>query len=279
MKIQLTKQISLIILLVTVLLLAVAAFFDYPISTFLFNPDNRLGQILASYGETPIFLAISGAGMLLIMSDEQKKALTWILASLLIAVAFLLLIYYPIRFNETLHVYVAVFVSLLIISSCNYLIYWFLKDCEKSQLKKYAYLLLALAVLSFVVVDIMKLIWARPRMRMIAVTPQASFQNFWIVGSGMREKLLLLGVPMEEFKSFPSAHTADAAILVAITALPLLNQKLKNKQVLLWTIALAWTALVAISRIIVGAHFLSDVCVGTLVTLIIYFGLVKIFLK
>lgn len=271
---KLSKQIILVIAVLIGLVILVAPFYDFAISSALFNPNSGFGKVLASYGEMPIFLAISASGMLLIMSDQKQRLSIKIIGSILVMVACGLFVYFPIDFNPSLNIIVAIVIAIISMVGFNLLVYYGLKDCDKDKLRKYAYLLIALVALSFLTVEIMKHLWARPRMRMIAVTPQASFQDFWVMGSGMKEQLMAIGIKSEEFKSFPSAHSGDAAMLFAITSLPFIDAKFKNKQNLLFSIALIWTALVAFSRIIVGAHFVSDVSVGIMVTLIIYLGLI-----
>lgn len=67
----------------------------------------------------------------------------------------------------------------------------------------------------------------------------------------------------DALKSFPSGHTNAAG---ASYLMPMLNDalKIKNKGVraLMWIIPVIITGLTAVSRIIVGAHFFSDVLVG-----------------
>lgn len=67
----------------------------------------------------------------------------------------------------------------------------------------------------------------------------------------------------DAFKSFPSGHTSAAGMTYAfIMLIDVLDIKSKWKKVAIWGGALAWTGLTAISRIVVGAHFFSDVLMG-----------------
>ena len=64
-------------------------------------------------------------------------------------------------------------------------------------------------------------------------------------------------------KSFPSGHTGAAgtsyALIMLNSALP---PKKKSTRVLFWVIPVVFTGIVALSRIMVGAHFMSDVLMG-----------------
>ena len=67
----------------------------------------------------------------------------------------------------------------------------------------------------------------------------------------------------DALKSFPSGHTCAAAASYGFTMLGAALE-IKNKKVraLLWIVPIVFTAVVAISRIVAGAHFMSDVLVG-----------------
>ena len=49
--------------------------------------------------------------------------------------------------------------------------------------------------------------------------------------------------------------------------LPTLGKRLRGKERLCLCIGLAWTLIVAVSRLMMGAHFLTDVTAATLLTL------------
>ena len=78
-----------------------------------------------------------------------------------------------------------------------------------------------------------------------------------------KDEMMSLFGTTDALKSFPSGHTRAAG---AIYFLPMLNDALKIKKkgvrALLWICPVIVTGLVAVSRIIVGAHFFSDVLVG-----------------
>lgn len=95
----------------------------------------------------------------------------------------------------------------------------------------------------------------------------------------MKTKLMALGVASEEFKSFPSGHTGCATCALLLAALPLLSDRLKGKETMLLWIGVAFTIVVAFSRIIMGAHFLTDVTVGMSVTVLVISILMNILYK
>lgn len=132
-------------------------------------------------------------------------------------------------------------------------------------------------LLAPVAINLIKDPWARPRYRAIVVTDGLPFQNWWQAGTALRDQFTAMDVPKEEFKSFPSGHTSEAALMVLLGLLPAAIPKMKKWEPLLVGSGLALPILVAISRIIMGAHFLSDVTVGFACTYIIAFLLVWAF--
>ncbi len=75
------------------------------------------------------------------------------------------------------------------------------------------------------------------------------------------------GVSSDEFRSFPSGHTACAACAMLIGLLPTLRKGKEKRTRLLFILGCLWAAAVAVSRIWMGAHFLTDVTMAWLIAL------------
>ena len=91
----------------------------------------------------------------------------------------------------------------------------------------------------------------------------------WYVWNGkgtLTEEMLNLGLGKDVFKSFPSGHTCGGAMVFTLAFLPeflgFSEDKLKKFTVIIWTLATAFTVVLAYSRILMGAHYLSDVLFG-----------------
>lgn len=123
------------------------------------------------------------------------------------------------------------------------------------------------------VVNLIKIPWGRARMRLVAVDDRAYFMPWWQPGKALRDTLVAAGVAAEEFKSFPSGHSANASSLMLLCLLPQLSPKLAGKRTALFLVGFAWTSLVAASRIVMGAHYLTDTIVGFAVGLLMLAGL------
>lgn len=73
----------------------------------------------------------------------------------------------------------------------------------------------------------------------------------------------------EEFKSFPSGHTANASTLMLLALLPALRPGPQKRQTALFAAGFLWACVVGFSRIVAGAHFLSDVTMGLALGLLV----------
>lgn len=150
---------------------------------------------------------------------------------------------------------------------------------------KYAWvgiLVLMLAVLVALVpgVTLFKDILHRPRYRTIQLSIDGiTFHNWWEPFSEYKDFITDV-VPKEEFKSFPSGHSACSMVVsMLLMWLPLVNNKLQKHQTLLFYLGVGYACFVAFTRMLVGAHFLTDVCFGMLITLICSFVANEIILR
>lgn len=127
---------------------------------------------------------------------------------------------------------------------------------QPERLEKYFKIALACfmaALTTLVVVSLMKQLWGRVRYRQILADPALAFTDWYHING--------LGQPTHV--SFPSGHTANAAVIMMIT-LYFPRQKHWLQPALYFFIAL-----MAVSRLFTGAHFLSDVLTGGAITLLI----------
>ena len=252
------------------LMFMIGSIFDYQISDAVLHPNNWYGIFLAGYGQAPssICAAVAGCLLICIRPGNKKDIFFWIFGTVLTLIAAIMLAVEPVKYMKGLSMIVSIVISLILVLITDILTIKMTKNADREDLKKFIILLVGTVILQLVIVNVIKVLWGRPRMRMIVKTEEAAFQSWWVIGSGMKEKLMALGVAAGEFKSFPSGHTANSACAILLGALPLVNEKLvkRGKQLFLIGFLFAW--MVAVSRIIVGAHFLTDVTAGLSITLL-----------
>ena len=96
------------------------------------------------------------------------------------------------------------------------------------------------------------------------------FKNWWQSGRSLKTSLATNTVT-DEFASFPSGHSAHS--MFAIFIFPALGdyvRRLGKFKPHLFALGFVWWAVTAFSRLTVGAHYLTDVTIAGLVTLLAY---------
>lgn len=115
------------------------------------------------------------------------------------------------------------------------------------------------------VIPRLKDIMHRPRFRLITATG-IEFHNWWEPCKNYKELIEQYNIVSDNFKSYPSGHTAEASILLATSNfLPLANAKFKKYQRPIFYSSYGLIVVVAFARILAAAHFLSDVSFGAFI--------------
>lgn len=116
-------------------------------------------------------------------------------------------------------------------------------------------------LLELAIIEGMKMVFGRMRFREWLQNPTNGYKPFaWYRINGKPAS--------DAFKSFPSGHTASAFLIMPITFLfDAFGREKAGRTARI--IHLCWVAVVMTSRIMAGAHFLSDVCGGLFVSLTI----------
>ena len=155
------------------------------------------------------------------------------------------------------------------------------KNLKKETLKKLLWWViaaLAAAVVANIVIMIVKDPIGRMRFRAInssvgqALIADGKVQGYtpWYIRNGQPPKdiidMFVANYPgaSDAFKSFPSGHTCAAGMSYALIMLPDVVEFKHKKfgKIACWIAPIVLTMLVAISRIVVGAHYMSDVTFG-----------------
>lgn len=259
------KDVAIVAVILAVCLL-VGSFFDYQISSALFNSSSLFGRFVEAAGELPFELTASIAGVMLVRSTRpDSKASKWLAAlGVLINVG---LVGYEIigslRIDGKLIAFQLVLTFALAIAA-NLIAYRLTRDADPDDLTRWALMVLAVWAAQAIILNvIVKPLWSRPRMRVIEVTPGLNFQPWWVIGNPDKWSYIAAGVIKDGFKSFASGHTAHAAIGLMLAGLPAaaFKEKPSHRRVVFWVAAVV-AALVAFGRIVIGAHFLTDVSCG-----------------
>lgn len=263
---------------IAIALLVVATLFDMKINDALYAPKNFFGVALEVGGVSPFYLVIAFAGAVFFAFCRTLLKSAWNIIRMVLSIgaAFAGLVMFFHQFTKLwfdssiIYYLVAAGISAPFLA----LLIWGLTRLSADTLKKLAifslFSVIVIAV-SMSIVQGIKTLWGRPRYREMfklgdfgAFTPW--YKPYDISFDGDQQ-------------SFPSGHTASAGAIMVIAALPEIFQKLKKYEWLLFAGGFVFTVAVALSRIIVGAHFLSDVTMGAVISIGSYAIVRAIFFK
>ena len=143
------------------------------------------------------------------------------------------------------------------------LIAYLIKIKDAKRMFAYALSVALLYALVWLVMTGVKVIWQRPRWRYLVTTddPIGGFHSVWSPSPNWPFRSI--------YASFPSGHTMNA--VGAMVLIPLLKEELSLKSTFPLRIAVyLWSLLTALARVIIGAHFASDVSMGFILGLALY---------
>jgi membrane-associated phospholipid phosphatase len=275
---------NIIIACVLVCLTICGSFFDYEIASFLYvgqqPAENLFGIIFAFIGIIPTFVGWSFLGAS-IFYLAKKQVVGQTKRRWLIALSILLFILSFFFFCNTLmmvnsnafpiHWAIAYPVGISIIIGAAFLGYKLSKISANPKLLKSILFLTCVSLVVMAIVMATKGIMNRPRYRFVLENANPEyFRNWWQSGKDIKESLATKTVT-DEFSSFPSGHSAYS--MFAIFLFPAFAEylpKLNKYKPLLFVGGIIWWALTALSRLTVGAHYLTDVSIAAFVTVICY---------
>ena len=265
----------LIVLGVAIIGIILGSFFDLSISTAIASADSVLGLLLSAIGPTIGFagVAVMGGGFIRFAVKGEYKLWQKILFFVLALACFGVSIYYPAGeyfgingFYGAAPEWAGYLVVILPETAAVVLGYFLYKNCENKNMWIIFVIVIILLVSALLgVIPTLKDIIHRPRFRLIEVT-DIKFHNWWEPCKNYKELISTYGTSSDNFKSYPSGHTAEASILLVTTLfLPLASDKFKKYQRPLFIVSCCLIVIVAFARILAAAHFLSDVSTGATV--------------
>ena len=254
------------------------SFFDLAISTAIANPKNYFALTVSAIGPTIGFagVAVMGGGFIALAIHGKYHIALKVLFYVLAACCFGVSIFYPggeyFGVNGFYHAapkWVGYLIVLLPEALAMFGGYVLFKDCKNEKMWIVFCVIIGLLLLVLLLtIPTIKDNMRRPRYRLVSVS-EVAFKNWWQPTKNYKELMEQVGTESDNFKSFPSGHTAEASILlVCFTFFPLADRKFEKLQLPLFLGACGLVLLVALARIMAAAHYLSDVSWGATVVLI-----------
>jgi membrane-associated phospholipid phosphatase len=264
-------------LIVFAILMTILAFgeIDFNFSKSIVNPDSIWAEFFNLFGEQPAFIALY-AGIFILYGArkrDSKNMVKTVFAAPFMLLASFQIVFLPVNYiyehtDESIPLAWWVLVGILSIALCltGILLANKLNPEKFRKVRKYGLILIILVAAEIILVNILKILWARPRMRSMDSIEQ--FKHWYQINGPSNDN---------ELKSFPSGHTANGFVSIAFVMF--FNTVSKIKKNLYLTLAIIWGALVALSRVVRGDHFLSDVLMSCLLTLLLFLLIQKVVLK
>lgn len=262
-----TKKDLKIFAPIVVVLLIIAAFTDLQISQAIYNSNSMFGGLFEAIGEFPAMYIAAFCAMSVAVIQKKwnngklnlKSIGGFVLAILLGLMAGIL----PIGYFGISKAFGIVLGVVFIVA--NYFMVNAIAKSHDKELYKAATLGLWLFLFVILAFNLVKFVWGRERYRHMVQIGDFSGFSMWFLPQGLAAG--------NEFMSFPSGHSANSAIIMWITLLPTFIPVLEKKETLLKIVSCVWIACVMLSRVIMGAHFLSDVTMGMTISLVLFYVL------
>ena len=139
------------------------------------------------------------------------------------------------------------------------------------ELLKKALFLALVSLVILLIISVTKKLMCRPRFRFVLSMDNTDyFRSWWQSGRSIKASLGVSATG-DEFSSLPSGHSAYS--MFAIFLFPALAdyiRRLKKFKPYLFAFGFVWWAATALSRMTVGAHYLTDVTIAGLVAIFSY---------
>lgn len=271
--------------LLVVLIIFLGAFmlgsaFDLNVATTLFSKNNGFGLFCSAIGTLPgymVLAVIGGGAFSLAFRNKEYKTVYKVLLYLLSLIGFGAAIFFSGReffssnsFDIPKLKWLGFLIAVPFAAGSGYLGHLIVKNSTTP----YSWLIMcvmAIAIFLALVpgVTLLKEIFHRPRFRTVIEYDAISFHSWWERCTNYKDLMAEFSLLKEEFKSFPSGHAgASAVVMLAGVALPLFNKKYLKLQLPIFYAGFVWCVFISFTRMLVGAHYLSDVSMGALLTVV-----------
>ena len=269
----------LIALGVAIIGIVFGSFFDLQISQAIASADNGFALTVSAIGPTIGFdgVAVMGGGFIALALKGQYPTWLKVIFFVLAACCYGVSVYYPAGeyfgingfYNKSLN-WLGYLIVIPIEGAAVVGGYFLFRNIQnKNMWIVFCAIIALLLIVLLALIPILKDSIHRPRYRLLAVTDQVGFHNWWQPCPEYKNLIESIPTASDNFKSYPSGHTAEASILIVMaTFFPLADKKFEKYQLPAFIGACALVLLVALARILAAAHFLSDVSTGATLTIV-----------
>ena len=233
--------------------LVVAAFVDLKLDIALNNPQSIFARWFEATGEMPGKLLPTIAGTVIFYAAGNKALKAFgLLANITGSVYMSVYHIQKYLFREDLPLAVGIVYGIGVAAIALF-IGQYIKIPEK--LKKPLCVLAVTGIIVMFVeigaIEAVKVLWGRVRFRDLLKAGSYAAFTPWYHPNGINGN-----------QSFPSGHTGNAALSYLMLLLPFVSEKWEKHRVWCFVIPFVFTSVLAYTRLVMGAHYLSDVTMG-----------------
>ncbi len=253
------------------MLAAYFAFTDLQISISVVNQNSGWAIFLQNFGEVPGLLVLYFSTLISLAYYSSVSRLREIAYSIILFLAtFFLSGYLVVVFCKGITgSYAFLQEYKIIISSAiliiNFLLNIIIRNLKiPNSLKEFSKTSVLLGVYGYLfIIQPIKHLWGRVRFRDL----DALHSNFteWFIPNGINGN-----------QSFPSGHAAMGWMILPL--LLLVVNKSKNIKISLLILIVSWGFAVSLSRVVIGAHYASDVLFGSSIIIVVFLVITKFYL-
>lgn len=269
---QQKKSEKILVLALVVVAMIIFSFVDLSLSMAVYNPQSIFGIIFEAFGEWPAFLAGIFGGAMLLLFPVGKKTVSQVFSRiggvLLLLMASTTASMFALKAFNVLKTPLFIILSILLIV-LGILVAKMIPEKLRHNARQVAMMGAVLFLTTMIVFNTVKFSWGRMRFRDMT-DPLMQFTP-WYIPQG--------ATTSNTYMSFPSGHAAWSSVILILTVLPGIFPNLKDKSKLFNVISYGFIILVAFSRIVMGAHFGSDVTIGFFITWVLFQLWQKVFLS
>lgn len=255
------------LIIMSIIGILIGSFWDLQINALFYNRGSFYSELFKTIGELPVvIIMLLSSGILIRLNVIENRKYFWNLPWIAIWLAFAYTNTIPIPYLKN-HTLGWSFISIIIYFIITFAIICKVPIHDSNAVRKVAYIAIISCILSAVAIKGMKSLWGRMRyFHMVKLNDFSGFSPWYLRQSIAKNDI---------YKSFPSGHSVNASLVALCSLLPFVFVKLKNYQTRIMLAIIVWILLVTTSRIVDGAHFISDISTGVLIGSIIQFVLIK----
>lgn len=232
--------------------LFIGTFFDYQIDAFLYQPNHIFGIVFERY---ILWLMIVATTFVFTMLRRLHHNFIYLIPEIVCSINAVIEIskyVFPIKD----HVFLGCLLVCGVFSFCNMLVYG-MPRARLERFEKKGVFFICVLLTAIVITFIIKNFWGRVRFR--DLQSMSEFTS-WYLPQGMNGNY-----------SFPSGHSTSASAVLSLLVIS--KQHVKQKvslPVVIFVYGFIMSMVVA--RMMMGAHYLSDVAVGFMITYTVFLG-------